>query len=267
MTTRALFVGHGTPMNAIQDNDFTRTWARLGEQIRRENSTPRAIVSISAHWYTRGAGVTAMTDPETIHDFWGFPPELHSVEYNAPGDPEVAELVSDIVKPTLVQQDYNWGLDHGTWSVLKHMFPDATIPAVQLSIDATKPLSHHVEMGTKLARLALENNVLIVGSGNVVHNLHLVQRHAGDTGFAWADEFDEDAASIMKTDPERLNALADHASYSRAVPTPDHFLPLAYVAGAAAGLGHTEVDEFNKKRTWGSLSMTGFTVETGDSQA
>ncbi|WIM68830.1 4,5-DOPA dioxygenase extradiol [Corynebacterium breve] len=257
MTTQALFVGHGSPMNAIEDNDFTRTWAELGKGI-----TPRAIVSVSAHWYTRGTGVTAMTDPKTIHDFWGFPPELNAVEYNAPGDPEIAELVSDIAKPTMVAQDYNWGLDHGTWSVLKHMFPEANIPVVQLSIDGTQPLEHHVALGTRLARLAQENDVLIVGSGNVVHNLSMVQWHAGNTGFDWADAFDEDAAELMKTDPERLAALTDHEAYSRAVPTPDHFLPLAYVAGVTAALDNATVEEFNKQRTMGSLSMTGFAVHS-----
>ncbi|WP_018295494.1 4,5-DOPA dioxygenase extradiol [Corynebacterium lubricantis] len=257
MTTQALFVGHGSPMNAIEDNTFTRKWAEMGKSM-----APRAILSVSAHWYTRGTGVTAMTDPKTIHDFWGFPPELNAVEYHAPGDPEIAELVSDIAKPTLVEQDFNWGLDHGTWSVLKHMFPEATIPVVQLSIDGTKPLEHHINLGQKLARLAEENDVLIVGSGNVVHNLSMVQWQAGDTGFGWADSFDEAAAELMATEPERLAALESHEAYQRAVPTPDHFLPLAYIAGAASALKGTEVGEFNKQRTMGSLSMTGFTVNS-----
>lgn len=140
------------------------------------------------------------------------------------------------------------------------MFPDASIPVVQLSIDATKPLEHHVEMGTKLARLAKENDVLVVGSGNVVHNLSMVQWKAGDTGFDWADSFDEKAVELMASEPERLAALESHPAYSRAVPTPDHFLPLAYVAGVASALNDANVNEFNYKRTMGSLSMTGFTV-------
>ncbi|AKK11076.1 4,5-DOPA-extradiol-dioxygenase [Corynebacterium uterequi] len=255
MTTHALFVGHGSPMNALEDNDYTRTWASLGQSM-----TPRAILSVSAHWYTRGTGVTAMTNPKTIHDFWGFPPELSAIEYAAPGDPEISELVKDIAKPTLVQSDHNWGLDHGTWSVLKHMFPEATIPVLQLSIDATKPFEEHVALGTRLARLAKEHNVLIVGSGNVVHNLSMVQWHAGDTGFGWADDFDLAAAEIMREDPERLTALMDHDAYSRAVPTPDHFLPLAYVAGVQAALEDPHVDVFNDRRTMGSLSMTGYRI-------
>lgn len=258
MTTHALFVGHGSPMNAIEENEFTRTWQSLGESISA--TPPRAIVSVSAHWYTRGTGVTAMTNPKTIHDFWGFPPELQAVQYDAPGDPEIAELVKDVAKPTIVESDTQWGLDHGTWSVLKHMFPEAKIPVVQLSIDGIKPLSHHVDLGNRLARIAQENNVLIVGSGNVVHNLSMVDWNAGDSGFGWADSFDDAAKDIMLGDPSRLEALADHRSYHQAVPTPDHFLPLAYIAGVTAGLEGSNVGTFNEKRTLGSLSMTGYTV-------
>lgn len=255
MTTSALFVGHGSPMNAIEDNSFTQTWKKLGEDM-----APRAIVSVSAHWYTRGTGVTAMTNPKTIHDFWGFPPELQAVQYDAPGDPEIAELVKDIAKPTLVQEDHNWGLDHGTWSVLKHMFPEAKTPVVQLSIDGTKPLQHHFDIGTKLATLAKDENVLIVGSGNVVHNLSLVDWSAGDTGFSWADAFDEEARRIMNEDPDKIHALADHKDFHRAVPTPDHFLPLAYIAGVQAALEQPVVETFNDARTLGSLSMTGYRI-------
>lgn len=246
-------------MNAIEDNDFTRTWRKLGEDIEGQQA-PRAILSVSAHWFTRGTGVTAMTNPKTIHDFWGFPPELNAVQYDAPGDPEIAELVKDIAKPTLVEQDYNWGLDHGTWAVLKHMFPDAKIPVVQLSIDGTKPLSHHLDLGHQLARLATDNDVLIVGSGNVVHNLSMVQWQAGNTGFGWADDFDESAKQLMLEDPDRVETLAEHDSYTRAVPTPDHFLPLAYVAGVSAALEGSETSAFNDQRTMGSLSMTGYQV-------
>ena len=253
--TRALFVGHGSPMNAIEDNDFTRTWATLGSEV-----TPRAIVSVSAHWFTRGTGVTAMAHPETIHDFYGFPPELEAVQYNAPGDEEIAALVTDAAKPTEVIADHNWGLDHGTWSVLKHMYPNADIPVVQLSIDGTQPLSYHVALGNRLAKLATDYNVLIVGSGNVVHNLGMVQWHAGNTGFDWADDFDTTAIDIMLNDPDRLETLAEHPAFNLAVPTPDHFLPLAYIAGVSAGLGKTDITQFNDQRTMGSLSMTGFAV-------
>ncbi|AWB82976.1 4,5-DOPA dioxygenase extradiol [Corynebacterium yudongzhengii] len=255
MTTNALFVGHGSPMNAIETNDFTTTWADLGSTMR-----PRAILSVSAHWYTRGSGVTAMESPKTIHDFWGFPPELSELQYNAPGDPEIAQLVRDIAKPTLVEEDHQWGLDHGTWSVLTHMFPEADIPVIQLSIDGTKPLEYHVELGTRLARLAQEHNVLIVGSGNVVHNLSMIDWKAGDKGFGWADAFDDAGREIMLNDPARLPSLADHSDFRRAVPTPDHFLPLAYIAGVSAALDDPSIETFNDRRTMGSLSMTGYTV-------
>ncbi len=260
MTTRALFVGHGTPMNAIDDNTFTRTWRTLGHQLNHH--TPRAILAISAHWYTRGTAVTAMTNPQTIHDFWGFPPELNAVHYHAPGDPEIAELVRDIAKPTLIHHDHNWGLDHGTWSVLKHMFPHAHIPVVQLSIDGTRPLAEHVALGTRLADLATNHNVLIVGSGNIVHNLSMVQWHAGNTGFDWADSFDDAATTLMLDDPSRIETLTHHPAYTRAVPTDDHFLPLAYIAGISAALPTTDTTPFNQQRTMGSLSMTGYQITT-----
>lgn len=258
MTTNALFVGHGTPMNAIEDNEFTDTWKHLGASI--STSAPRAILAVSAHWFTRGTGVTAMTNPKTIHDFWGFPPELNAVQYDAPGDPEIAELVSDIAKPSLVREDYNWGLDHGTWSVLKHMFPEARIPVVQLSIDGTKPFAEHFSLGSRLAELARKHNVLIVGSGNVVHNLSLVDFQSGNSGFSWADSFDEAATELMLDDPARVEALLHHEAYTQAVPTPDHFLPLAYVAGVTAALDNAKVSVFNEQRTMGSLSMTGYRV-------
>ncbi|GAB3943679.1 4,5-DOPA dioxygenase extradiol [Corynebacterium tapiri] len=255
MNTTALFVGHGSPMNAIQDNEFTRTWNNIGQSL-----APRAIVSVSAHWYTRGTGVTAMTNPKTIHDFWGFPAELNAVQYEAPGDPEIAELVKDVAKPTLVHSDHEWGLDHGTWSVLKHMFPEAKIPVIQVSIDATKPFEEHVALGTRLAKLATDNNVLIVGSGNVVHNLSLMDWHAENQGYSWAESFDEAARDIMVTDPSRLPALMSHEAFERAVPTPDHFLPLAYVAGVSAATESADISTFNEERTMGSLSMTGYRV-------
>ncbi|WP_034649051.1 4,5-DOPA dioxygenase extradiol [Corynebacterium vitaeruminis] len=251
----ALFVGHGSPMNAIEENSFTKSWNELGEQL-----APRAILSVSAHWYTHGTGVTAMDKPRTIHDFYGFPEELNQVIYSAPGDPEIASLVEDVAKPTLVQQDHSWGLDHGTWSVLKHMFPDADIPVIQLSIDATKPYEEHFELGARLARLAKENNVLIMGSGNVVHNLHMYAPQVGDRGFDWADRFDEKARELMLTEPDRVPSPFSDRDFKRAAPTSDHFLPLAYVAGVAAGVGGGEISSFNEQRTGGSLSMTGYVV-------
>lgn len=245
-------------MNAVEENNFTHGWRDLGQEILKQRK-PRAIVAVSAHWYTRGTAVTAMQTPRTIHDFYGFPQELFDVQYPAPGDPEIAELVQDIAKPTLVAKDYDWGIDHGTWSVLTHMFPKADIPVLQVSIDGTKPLSHHMEMGEKLAKLAAEKNVLLVGSGNVVHNLGAVDWHAGNKGFDWAERFDLDARDIMLEDPSRIEALASHRDFAKAVPTPDHFLPLAYLAGAAAASTGT-VETFNEMRSLGSLSMTGYTL-------
>lgn len=253
-TTRALFVGHGTPMNAIEDNSFTETWSVLGRE-----RTPKAIVAVSAHWYTDGTAVTAMEAPRTIHDFWGFPPELSAVQYQAPGSAEVAELVADVAKPTLVADDYDWGLDHGTWSVLKHMYPAADVPVVQLSLDAGLSFDEHFELGARLARLATEQDILIFGSGNVVHNLSAVKWDAGNVGFDWADRFDEAALDLMLTEPARAGSLVQHQDYAASVPTDEHFLPLAYVAGIAAELGG-DVTAFNAQRTMGALSMTGYAV-------
>ncbi|MDU0477683.1 4,5-DOPA dioxygenase extradiol [Staphylococcus chromogenes] len=258
-TINALFVGHGSPMNAIEENSFTDGWVGVGKEVSQQK--PRAIVAVSAHWYTKGTAVTAMEAPQTIHDFWGFPPELNAVEYPAPGDPEIAELVRDIVRPVEVSQDYEWGLDHGTWSVLTHMFPQANIPVIQVSIDATQPLEFHIELGRKLARLSATHNVVLVGSGNVVHNLRAIDWQAGNIGFDWAERFDNDALEIMLSDPARLGALTRHTDFSKAVPTPDHFLPLAYIAGAALELAGT-TEAFNNMRTLGSLSMTGYKISS-----
>lgn len=256
-TINALFVGHGSPMNAVETNNFTHGWSDLGAEILRQRK-PRAIVAVSAHWYTRGTAVTAMQTPQTIHDFYGFPQELFDVQYPAPGDPEIASLVQDIAKPTLVAKDYEWGIDHGTWSVLTHMFPKADIPVLQVSIDATQPLAHHMEMGRKLASLSQSHDVLLVGSGNVVHNLRVIDWQAGDKGFDWADRFDNAAMELMLDDPSRIASLTDHQDFAKAVPTPDHFLPLAYLAGAAMAGG--KVGTFNEMRSLGSLSMTGYTL-------
>lgn len=244
-------------MNAVEENNFTHGWRDLGQRIMQENK-PHAIVAVSAHWYTRGTAVTTMQSPRTIHDFYGFPQELFQVQYPAPGDPEIAELVQDIAKPTLVNKDYDWGIDHGTWSVLTHMFPNADIPVLQVSIDGTQPLEHHMNLGAKLAQLSKTHNVLLVGSGNVVHNLGVIDWHAGNKGYDWAERFDKDAMSLMLEDPSRIGSLTSHRDFAKAVPTPDHFLPLAYLAGAASEGG--TVDTFNEMRTMGSLSMTGYTL-------
>ena len=251
----AAFVGHGSPMNAVEHNRFTRSWAALGAALPR----PRAILVISAHWYIHATAVTAMPRPRTIHDFFGFSQELFDLEYPAPGAPELAAEVAEIVKPTWVGADVDsWGIDHGTWSVLAHMFPEADVPVVQLAINAMKPLEYHVELGAALAPLR-ERGVLVLGSGNVVHNLAGVDPTRPDDGFDWARRFDDDARALMLDDPGRLSALAGSRDWDAAVPTDDHFLPLAYLAGlgAAAGAGsEVLVDGYQ----YGSLSMTSYTL-------
>lgn len=250
-----VFVGHGNPMNTLEHNRYTEAWAQVG----RETSRPRAILSISAHWYINATAVTAMPQPKTIHDFYGFPDELFAVQYPAPGSPELAAEVADLVQPIWVGLDHDsWGLDHGTWSVLAHMYPAADVPVVQLSIDASKPADYHVALGAALEPLR-HRGVLIVGSGNVVHNLGRV-RWGFVGGEPWAHEFDEAAISLMAERPGDIAELSAHSAYSLAVPTPDHLLPLYYVAGAAAAAG-LPARTFLEGRTMGSLSMTSFIVD------
>ncbi len=252
-TTRqpALFIGHGSPMNALEDNRYTATWRALGASIER----PRAILCVSAHWYTNATAVTAMAQPRTIHDFYGFPDELFAVEYPAPGLPEVAELVAETVKPRWVGLDADsWGIDHGTWSVLVHMFPNADIPVVQFSINALKPFDYHLELGTRLAPLR-DQGVLIVGSGNIVHNLRRIAWHRSEEGFDWNQRFDGAARTVLADDPGEVLRLVDHADFDAAVPTFDHFIPLLHVAGVAAATGET-LDELVQGYAYGSLSMT-----------
>jgi 4,5-DOPA dioxygenase extradiol len=227
----AVFFGHGNPMNAIETNPYTEAWRRIGEQLGK----PRAIVSVSAHWYLPMTAVTAGPKPRTLHDFGGFPPQLYQVQYPAPGHEALGARVRELLSPLEVRSDESWGLDHGTWSVLRHVYPEADVPIVQLSIDATQPPSFHYELGRALAPLRGEG-ILIAGSGNVVHNLRMYGWDRGPrAAYDWALRFERLVQEIILSgDPQPLvdyPRLGSDAMLS--VPTPDHYLPLLYVLGSA----------------------------------
>ena len=252
----AAFFGHGNPMNALEVNRYTAAWRAFGSAVPR----PRAILVVSAHWYINATAVTAMPRPRTIHDFYGFPRALFDVQYPAPGLPELAAEVADVVHPTWVGADLDsWGIDHGTWSVLVHAFPDASIPVVQLSINADKPMDYHLQLGAKLAPLR-ERGVLVVASGNVVHNLRGMDWQLTDHGYDWAQRFDQDARTRMLSDPTEFATLDSHRDYARAVPTPDHFIPALYLAGLAGAAEAPDTDVLVDGYAYGSLSMTAYTI-------
>jgi 4,5-DOPA dioxygenase extradiol len=223
----AIFVGHGNPLNALQQNDYTNAWHTIGKSLRK----PRAILVVSAHWYIPGTFVTAMGQPRTIHDFGGFPAELYQIKYDAPGSFELATRVKQLLEPVSVGLDYNWGLDHGTWSVLCHIFPDADVPVVQLSIDETKPASFHYALAKQLTPLR-DEDVLVIGSGNVVHNLHSYAwgRHPVEP-FDWAIRFEEELVAYLLA--AEHSPIVNYETLGRdallAVPTPEHYLPLIYI--------------------------------------
>jgi 4,5-DOPA dioxygenase extradiol len=237
-------------MNTLEFNGYTRAWRALGQQLPR----PRAILVVSAHWYIGATAVTAMEQPRTIHDFYGFPDELFAFDYPAPGAPEIAGEVAELARPHWVGLDRDqWGLDHGTWSVLAHLYPDCDVPVLQLSINALKPMDYHVELGARLASLR-DRGIMILGSGNVVHNLRQIQWDRPDHGTEWARRFDDAVVDQLSDDPAAILKVIEHPDFDLAVPTPDHFIPLLYLAGAAAEGG--KVDPLIRGYALGSLSMT-----------
>ncbi len=245
----ALFIGHGSPMNTLERNGFTEAWRELGEWLPR----PRAMLVVSAHWYIAATAVTAMAQPRTIHDFYGFPDELFAFDYPAPGAPDLAGEVVEVVKPLWVGMDQDqWGLDHGTWSVLAHLYPRANVHVVQLSINALKPLDYHLDLAARLAPLR-DRGVMILCSGNIVHNLRRVQWDKPDAAFDWAERFDDAALEQLSRDPVDVLKLTEHPDYDLAVPTPDHFVPLLYLAGVAAS---DPVTPILRGYSLGSISMT-----------
>ena len=255
----ALFIGHGSPMNTLERNGFTEAWRELGRSLPR----PRALLVVSAHWYFGATAVTAMAKPRTIHDFYGFPPELFAFDYPAPGDPLIAEEVAEAVKPHWLGLDRDqWGVDHGTWSVLAHLYPEADLPVLQLSINALKPIDYHVELARRLAPLR-ERGILILGSGNVVHNLRRIDWNSPDAAFDWAERFDEAVVEQLAKDPADILKVQEHPDYALAVPTPDHFIPLLYLAGLAAESG-AGVEPLVRGYAMGSISMTCYGIGLGN---
>lgn len=249
-----LFLGHGSPMNAIEENPFVQGFRKAATEIPK----PNAILCISAHWFTHGTKVTAMDMPRTIHDFGGFPQALFDVQYPAPGDPELAKETAELLTPVVVEEDHNWGLDHGAWSVIKHMYPNADIPVIQMSIDYTKPSQYHFDLAKRLNKLR-ERGILIIGSGNIVHNLKLVDWRNINTvgaGWDWAIEAREKTNNWL-LDGNFQNIIdyqKQGTSLQYAVPTPDHYLPLIYTLGLKDKAESLSL--FNDELIGGSLSMT-----------
>ena len=249
-----LFVGHGSPMIALEENKFTEGFRQVAAEIPKAD----AIICISAHWETRGTYVTAMEHPKTIHDFGGFPRELYEVQYPAPGSPQLAQEVIDSLRNHSAEPDYRWGLDHGAWTVLKHLYPNADIPVIQLSLDFSKTPQYHYELAQELKSLR-EKGVLIIGSGNMVHNLRMVawdKLSEPEYGFEWALEMNDIFKNKISNGfhKELIQYEKLHKAATLAIPTPDHYYPLLYIL--ALQTDNDKVEFFNDKAVGGSLTMT-----------
>jgi 4,5-DOPA dioxygenase extradiol len=254
-----LFFGHGSPMNAIEDNEFSKTWKELGKTLPK----PTAILCISAHWETRGTFVTAVTKPETIHDFGGFPKALFDVQYPAPGSPELAQETKKIITKTSVGLDEQWGLDHGCWSITKHLYPNADIPVIQMSLDYMQTPQYHYELAKELASLR-KKGVLIIGSGNLVHNLGMVawdKMNEPEYAYDWAIEANTKMKKFIAENDHKslINYKSQGKAFDLAIPTPDHYLPLLYILGLKEE--NEKISLFNDKALMGSLTMTSLKID------
>ena len=249
-----LFVGHGSPMNGIEDNEFSKRWSSMAKEI----PVPKAVLVVSAHWFTKGTHITAMDFPKTIHDFGGFPQALFDVQYSAPGNPILAKETADLIHTTKVELSHDWGLDHGTWSIVRHMYPLANIPVLQLSIDYTKDATYHYQLAKEIYNLR-KKGVLIIGSGNMVHNLRMVawdKLNEPEYGYDWAKQMNDTFKTLI------ANGSHDKLMYYErlgkeallAIPTPEHYLPLIYTLGLKGK--DDAVSFFNDKAVGGSLTMT-----------
>jgi 4,5-DOPA dioxygenase extradiol len=251
-----LFIGHGNPMNAIENNKFTEAWQNVAAKLPK----PLAVLCISAHWETRGTFVTAVDKPKTIHDFGGFPPDLYKVEYPASGNPELAGVLKTLSSSTEIKLNFDWGLDHGCWSVLKRFYPIADIPVVQLSIDYTKPLKFHLELAKELLGLR-ERGILVVGSGNLVHNLMMVDWQNPNSGYDWALEANEEFKKLILD--RNFSRLTEIVKFGKAVqlsvPTPEHYIPLLYSLGMSNN--NENISFFNDEVIMGSLAMTSVLIQ------
>lgn len=256
-TMPVLFLGHGSPMNAIEENEFVTGFRNIAREIPR----PNAILCISAHWETKGTFVTAMSNPRTIHDFGGFPKELFQVQYPAPGDPALAKETKSLITKTDVGLDDKWGLDHGAWSVIKHLYPNADIPVIQLSLDYTQAAQYHYDLASQIRSLR-KKGILIIGSGNMVHNLRMVEwsRLNETFGFDWAIEANEKMKNFIQSgDHQQLINFGSHGKeFQLAIPTPEHYLPLLY--SLALQDKNEEIKLFNDKAVAGSLTMTSLKI-------